>query len=138
LSPTSRASSKNLDKQLAAQGRREAGFYLKQLREATGLSQREIAALAGFEYYTFVSQIETGAAKLPPAQMKRYAEIVKAPPREFAITLLRHYEPHHYEMIFTDDLAKRITHRDQLASREEEVDALAARIAKLESAFSQK
>ncbi|MFC5039070.1 helix-turn-helix domain-containing protein [Tianweitania sediminis] len=114
-------------------------MYLKELREAIGLSQREIASLAGFEYYTFVSQIETGAAKLPPAQMKRYAEIVKASPREFAITLLRHYEPHHYEMIFTDDLAKRITDRDrdQLASREEEMDALAARIAKLESALSQ-
>jgi len=45
--------------------RREAGIWLKELREARGLSQRDLANLVGVEYYTFISQIESGRGRIP-------------------------------------------------------------------------
>lgn len=45
--------------------RREGGRFLKDLREKQGLSQRQLAALVGAEYYTFISQLETGRGRVP-------------------------------------------------------------------------
>ena len=46
--------------------RREAGLWLRELRERRGLSQRQLASHLGAEYYTFISQLETGRGRIPP------------------------------------------------------------------------
>jgi transcriptional regulator with XRE-family HTH domain len=83
--------------------REECGTWLKYLREAAGLSQREMAEQLGFEYYSFVSQIETGRGRLPTHQLKDWARILRIPVREFARNLLRYYDPINYEVLFGDE-----------------------------------
>ena len=80
--------------------RREAGIWLKERREAAGLSQRELAARSGFEYYTFISQLESGRGRVPPDRYESYAKAVDTPAREFAVAMLRFYEPVVYKLIF--------------------------------------
>ena len=41
------------------------GLWLKELREAAGLSQRELADRLSLDYYTFISQLEHGRARIP-------------------------------------------------------------------------
>ncbi len=104
--------------------RQEAGRWLKALREDAGLSQRDLARKVGIDYYTFVSQIESGRGRVPPAQLKIWAEALNVPARDFALKLMKFYDPVHYEIIFGDELAVEAAEQ---AQRE-----LAARIAKLE------
>lgn len=73
--------------------RRKAGVYLKQCREVVGLTQREIAAKCGFEYYTFVSQLEGGHGRLPVDHWETYAKAVGQDPQDFATRLFECYEP---------------------------------------------
>ena len=42
-----------------------AGVHLKKLRNHAELTQWELARKVGFDCYTMVSQIETGAVRLP-------------------------------------------------------------------------
>lgn len=42
--------------------RRDAGQWLKRLREAQGLSQRDLAEKVGIEYYTFISKLNPAGA----------------------------------------------------------------------------
>ena len=58
--------------------RREGGRWLKHCREAAGLSQRELAQLVGAEYYTFISQLETGRGRIPPDRVENPAERLRA------------------------------------------------------------
>ena len=46
--------------------RKEAGRWLRDRREARGLSQRQLAEFIGVEYYTFISQLETGRGRISP------------------------------------------------------------------------
>ena len=86
-----------------AELRKEAGVWLRSKREEAGFSQRELAAKVGFEYYTFISQIESGRGKLPADRYESYAEALDVQPREFATTMLRYNDPHIYGMIFGSD-----------------------------------
>ena len=80
--------------------RQEAGKWLRALRETAGLSQRELAKRVGLEYYTFISQIESGRGRVPPTQIKAWAEVLGVVPRRFAIEMMRYYDPLNYELIF--------------------------------------
>lgn len=80
--------------------RQEAGRWLRGLRDKAGLSQRELARAVGLEYYTFISQIESGRGRVPPAQTRNWAEALGVPPRDFAIELMRYYDPLNFELIF--------------------------------------
>ena len=51
--------------------RREAGVWLKELRERRGMSQRQLASKLGAEYYTFISQLETGRGRIPSRSLPR-------------------------------------------------------------------
>ena len=57
-----------IDKVGARNKRIEAGAYIKSLRLAHDpkITQRALADKLKLTYYTFVSQIETGAARVPP------------------------------------------------------------------------
>ena len=80
--------------------RKEAGRWLKELREAKGLSQRQVAEATGTEYYTFVSQLETGRGRISPEKYELWAETFGIEPKLFVKTLLRYYDPVTYDILF--------------------------------------
>ncbi|MBS7701464.1 helix-turn-helix transcriptional regulator [Chelatococcus sp. YT9] len=83
--------------------RREAGKWLKERREAVGLSQRELATLVGAQYYTFISQLEIGRGRIPPERYREWAGHLKMDPKEFVQTLMMFYDPVTYELLFDHD-----------------------------------
>ena len=80
--------------------RREGGKWLKEQRERAGLSQRQLAEQVGAEYYTFISQLETGRGRIPPDRYLVWAKALKAQPRTFVKEILRFYDPVTYEILF--------------------------------------
>lgn len=80
--------------------RRECGAWLKQCREAVPLTQNELAALAQFQFKTFVSQVENGKRRIPPEHYRDWARALRLDTREFVAELLFYYEPTTYEIIF--------------------------------------
>jgi transcriptional regulator with XRE-family HTH domain len=85
-----------------AELRREAGRWLKDLREARGLSQRGLAEQVGAEYYTFISQIEAGRGRVPPDRYVEWATALGVPPYDFVRMLLKYYDPVTYGILFGD------------------------------------
>lgn len=80
--------------------RREAGRWLKGLRESAGLTQAELAESVGLRYYTFISQVESGVGRVPIEVQGAWADAVGLDPQMFARTLLRHYEPELHRLLF--------------------------------------
>jgi transcriptional regulator with XRE-family HTH domain len=80
--------------------RHKAGQWLKELREMRGLSQRQLATLVGAEYYTFISQLETGRGRIPAARYREWAAALEVPPAEFVRTLMKFYDPMTYGILF--------------------------------------
>ena len=80
--------------------RKAAGAWLRELRERRGLSQRQLAKLVGTEYYTFVSQLETGRGRIPPDRYLDWAKALDVEPREFVRALMRYYDPVTYAILF--------------------------------------
>jgi len=80
--------------------RRDAGQWLKHLREAKGLSQRDLAEKVGVEYYTFISQVESGRGRIPPDRYRVWANALGVPAREFVAKLMRYYDPVTYRILF--------------------------------------
>lgn len=80
--------------------RREAGRWLKQQREAAGLSQRDLAARVGADYYTFISQLETGRGRIPPDRYETWALALGLEPKAFVTEILRFYDPNTYRILF--------------------------------------
>ncbi|MDR7039221.1 transcriptional regulator with XRE-family HTH domain [Methylobacterium sp. BE186] len=87
--------------------RREGGRYLKELREARGLSQRQLAQLVGADYYTFISQLETGRGRIPPDRYRAWAQALGVDVRHFVQTLMRFYDPMTYDILFSAGLPVR-------------------------------
>lgn len=81
--------------------RREGGRWLKELREGAGLSQRQLAAKVGADYYTFISQLETGRGRIPPDRYREWAEALGVDARDFVRELLRFYDPITYDILFS-------------------------------------
>jgi transcriptional regulator with XRE-family HTH domain len=82
--------------------RRAGGIWLRGLRESRGLSQRELARLVGAEYYTFISQLETGRGRVPPDRYRLWASALKVDPKIFVKRLLSYYDPITYDILFDD------------------------------------
>ena len=82
--------------------RRSAGHWLKERREACGLSQRQLAKLVGAEYYTFVSQLENGRGRIPPDRYREWAAALAVEPSVFVRTLMQYYDPVTYGILFAD------------------------------------
>ena len=80
--------------------RREGGRWLKELRERAGLSQRELASKVGAEYYTFISQLETGRGRIPPDRYTQWASALDVPARDFVRELMRYYDPLTHGILF--------------------------------------
>lgn len=82
--------------------RRQAGRWLKQKREEQNLSQRQLAELLGLEYYTFISQLETGRGRIPPERYADWARALGMTPRDFVYVLTRYYDPITFSILFPD------------------------------------
>ena len=76
------------------------GAWLKQLRERAGLTQRDMAAALGLEYYTFISQLENGRGKIPSQRYRDWAHVLKSDEKQFVKTLLMYTEPATYSILF--------------------------------------
>ena len=59
--------------------RQQAGTWLKSLREKRGLSQRQLASFVKVDYYTFISQIESGKGRVPPDRLMEWADGGRSP-----------------------------------------------------------
>ena len=82
--------------------RRDGGRWLKELRETAGLSQRQLAAKVGADYYTFISQLETGRGRIPPDRYLDWAQALGVDGKEFVRESLRFYDPITYGILFHD------------------------------------
>ena len=78
------------------------GAWLRDLREARGLSQRELSEVLGLDYYTFISQLENGRGKIPSSRYRDWANALGQDPRMFVRKLLMHYDPVSYDILFAD------------------------------------
>jgi transcriptional regulator with XRE-family HTH domain len=83
--------------------RREAGRWLKERREARGLSQYQLAELIQVEYHTYVSQLETGRGRVPPDKYEIWAQALGIDARDFVLALLPYYDPVTYKILFSTD-----------------------------------
>ncbi|MCY4150656.1 MAG: helix-turn-helix transcriptional regulator [Aestuariivita sp.] len=79
------------------------GHWLKSLREDQGLTQRDLADRLGLEYYTFISQLETGRGKIPPNRYLDWAKALGQDPRAFVTRLFSCYDPITHEIIMGND-----------------------------------
>lgn len=109
--------------------RREAGQWLKDRREALGMSQRELATKVGIEYYTFISQIEAGRGRVPAERYEAYALALDIEPREFTKTMLRYNDTVVYNLLFGAEAQAPVVDEARPASLHE----LEKRLALLES-----
>ncbi|SOD98762.1 helix-turn-helix domain-containing protein [Caenispirillum bisanense] len=80
--------------------RQDAGRWLKSLREAAGLSQRDLAREVGVDYYTFISQIEAGRGRIPPDRYEAFATALGVDVVDFVKRLLSYYDPVTYHLLF--------------------------------------
>ena len=86
--------------------RREGGRWLKEKREQAKLSQRQLAANVGAEYYTLISQLETGRGRVASDHYLVWSEALGVPHEEFVRAMLRFYDPVTYDILFSDHTAK--------------------------------
>jgi transcriptional regulator with XRE-family HTH domain len=89
-----------------AERRREAGAWLRKLRDARGFTQRQLAERVGLEYYTFVSQIEAGRGRIPADRYLKWADALEIDPKIFVKNILHFYEPTTYQILFGDENAQ--------------------------------
>ena len=80
--------------------RKLGGQYIRRLREASELTQRDLAERCGFKYYTFISQIENGSGRPPPHLYEVMAKTLNVPVAEFTKHMLMYYDPFVYKGLF--------------------------------------
>lgn len=82
--------------------RTEMGKWLRDAREANGLSQRDLARILHLDYYTFISQLENGRGKIPSSRYTEWADALNLGRREFVEKVLFFTDPHTYNILFDD------------------------------------
>lgn len=83
-----------------AQLRKQAGAWLKKLREEVPMTQHELAKAVGMDYYTTISQIERGTTRVPPDRLEAFATALQQDPKPFAARLLMYYDPYMWKILF--------------------------------------
>lgn len=82
--------------------RKDAGRWLKQQRQAAGLSQVQLAQRLGLKYYTFISQVENGFGRVPISLMEQWALALDIDPTAFAKRLVSFYDPELFRLLFKE------------------------------------
>ncbi len=80
--------------------RRDAGAWLKALRQRAGYSQIQLAERLGYKYYTFIAQVENGHGRVPTDGMEAWSLALGEPPATFARRLLSYYDPELHRLLF--------------------------------------
>lgn len=80
--------------------RREAGAWLKQLRQRAGMSQMQLADRLGYKYYTFIAQVENGHGRVPTEGMEAWSLALGEEPSAFARHLLSYHDPELHRLLF--------------------------------------
>lgn len=88
------------------QQRLALGAWLRELREAQGLSQRDLSDALGLEYYTFISQLENGRGKIPSGRYTDWSIALGQDPKVFVRKLLMHYDPETYNVLFSESTSQ--------------------------------
>ncbi len=83
--------------------RKAAGRYLSKCRKDVDLTQRELASKIGLDYYTFISQLECGAGRVPPNLYAPYADAVGIDRKKFGKEMTKYYDPFTYQILFEED-----------------------------------
>jgi len=86
-----------MDKRILKQ---RGGQYIRKLRKKAGKTQLELSKALGYDYYSFISQVEQGTSKIPSEALGQWAAALNVDLREFATRLLEYYEPEFYQAIF--------------------------------------
>ena len=81
------------DGEKAKQNRILAGKRIRQYRNSAGLTQMEFAKRVNQNYYSFISQVETGFAKIQYCDIGLWAEALGVSTPVFAADILSFYEP---------------------------------------------
>lgn len=83
--------------------RREAGRWLKTLREARSYSQKQLQQIIAPDLRTkYVSLIEHGRQIVTPEYIEAWAKALGVEPEYIARNLLRFYNPLVYQFIFNE------------------------------------
>lgn len=80
--------------------RKRFGALLKQMREEAGLTQQQVAAELGYDYYTMISQIERGLARPPADDLMKWSELYKVDPRDLGKLTLYWTDPFVYQSLY--------------------------------------
>ncbi len=80
--------------------RKKAGAYVRSLRHAADLTQRDVAQALNLDYYTFISQLESGYGRVPPNLYVPLAQVLGVDPKEFTKSMIKYYDPFTYEGLF--------------------------------------
>ncbi|MCC6206187.1 MAG: helix-turn-helix transcriptional regulator [Hyphomicrobiales bacterium] len=83
--------------------KKQGGQWLKELREKAGHTQRSFAIAVGVDYYTFISQIETGRGSVPKERYAVWAKHLNMEPKQFLRGYMRYFDPISYGILFGDE-----------------------------------
>lgn len=81
----------------------QAGAWLRDLRTRRGMSQRQIAEAVGAPSTSFISRVEKGRSRLTPKQYRKWARALRVSQRTLVKTLMQHYDPITYEILFRNN-----------------------------------
>jgi len=95
--------------------RKLGGQWLKKQRETVGLSQREFAKEVALPYYTFISQVESGTARIPQEHYEIWARVLKIPVAVFAREMLKYYDPIIFDLLFPAGASRTQRHERKVA-----------------------
>lgn len=95
--------------------RKLGGQWVKKQRQTVGLSQREFAKKVGQPYYTFISQVETGTARIPQEHYEIWARALEIPVTSFAREMLKYYDPIIFDLLFSSATSQRPRHERKVA-----------------------
>ena len=93
--------------------RAEMGAYIRELRDAKGMTQAELAEAVGLRWYTNIGAIEIGRNSLPPERYMDFARALGVDPKEFGERILQTTDPWAYAMLFAKNPAKVIVELNQ-------------------------
>jgi DNA-binding XRE family transcriptional regulator len=86
--------------------RKQAGAFLRKARMEAGVTQMELAVAMGATYYTVISQIEAGKARLPPDKTMAVAQKLGWQPAAFYKRLLQWYDPYGWDCLYGPNAEK--------------------------------
>lgn len=88
--------------------RKKFGAWLKARRGGLEMTQLDMSNALGYQYYVTISQVERGVMRVPPEDWKKWANLLKIAPKDFAIRALAHYDPLVFDLLFSETEHARI------------------------------